>query len=122
MGIDYLPSLRENYLKGGLLERDILPNPFQQFHIWLEEAINAQQKEPNAMTLATINQDGKPSARIVLLKNLDSHGFVFFTNYDSQKGQDLTANPSASLVFWWGELERQVRVEGDVEKNYPYRI
>ncbi|MBE9221342.1 pyridoxamine 5'-phosphate oxidase [Cyanobacterium stanieri LEGE 03274] len=119
MGIDYLPSLRENYLKGGLLEKDILPNPFQQFHLWLEEAINAQQKEPNAMTIATINKDGKPSARIVLLKNLDERGFVFFTNYDSQKGQDLTANPYASLVFWWGELERQVRVEGEVEKITP---
>lgn len=119
MGIDYLPSLRENYLKGGLVEKDILPNPFAQFHLWLEEAINAQQKEPNAMTLATINKDGKPSARIVLLKNLDERGFVFFTNYDSQKGQDLTANPYASLVFWWTELERQVRVEGKVEKITP---
>lgn len=116
MGIDYLPSLRENYLKGGLLEIDILPNPFQQFHHWLEDAINAHQKEPNAMTLSTINKDGKPSARIVLLKNLDERGFVFFTNYDSQKGQDLTNKPYASLVFWWGELERQVRVEGEVEK------
>ncbi|AFZ47086.1 Pyridoxamine 5'-phosphate oxidase [Cyanobacterium stanieri PCC 7202] len=119
MGIDYLPSLRENYLKGGLLEKDILPNPFAQFHLWLEETINAQQKEPNAMTIATINKDGKPSARIVLLKNLDERGFVFFTNYDSQKGQDLTANPYASLVFWWGELERQVRIEGEVEKITP---
>ncbi len=111
-----LPSLRQNYTKGELLENEINPNPFNQFHLWLEDAINSPEKEPNAMTIATLDKEKKPTARIVLLKNLDERGFVFFTNYDSDKGQQLTINPVASLVFWWAELERQVRVEGVVEK------
>ena len=111
-----LADLRENYTKGGLLKKDVKLNPLEQFKIWFEEAVAVEALEPNAMTLATINAEGKPSARIVLLKNLDEKGFIFFTNYDSKKGQNLTQNPWASLVFWWGELERQVRVEGKVEK------
>lgn len=111
-----LADLRQNYSKGGLLKKDAQINPFQQFHKWFHEAIESEILEPNAMALATINGEGKPVARIVLLKNLDEQGFVFFSNYSSQKGQNLADNPWASLVFWWGELERQVRVEGKVEK------
>jgi pyridoxamine 5'-phosphate oxidase len=111
-----LADLRQNYTKGGLLKKNAEINPFQQFHKWFHEAIESDILEPNAMTLATINGEGKPVARIVLLKNLDEQGFVFFSNYSSQKGQNLANNPWASLVFWWGELERQVRVEGKVEK------
>ena len=111
-----LADLRKNYTKGGLLKKDIENNPFKQFHFWFTQAIEAETLEPNAMTLATIDNQGKPIARIVLLKNLDERGFIFFTNYESRKGQNLTQNPWASLVFWWGELERQVRVEGKVEK------
>ena len=111
-----LADLRQNYTKGGLLKKDVQMNPLQQFRKWFHEAINSEILEPNAMTLATINSEGKPVARIVLLKNLDEQGFIFFTNYQSQKGQNLSDNPWASLVFWWGELERQVRVEGKVAK------
>ena len=112
-----LADLRQNYTKGGLLKKDVLTNPLEQFKKWFHEAIDSEILEPNAMTLATINSEGKPVARIVLLKNLDDQGFIFFTNYNSQKGKNLASNPWASLVFWWGELERQVRVEGKVEKN-----
>ena len=111
-----LADLRQNYTKGGLLKKDVQMNPLAQFKQWFQEAIDSEILEPNAMTLATINSEGKPVARIVLLKNLDEQGFFFFTNYHSQKGQNLIDNPWASLVFWWGELERQVRVEGKVEK------
>jgi pyridoxamine 5'-phosphate oxidase len=111
-----LSSLRQNYTKGRLLENEIDQNPFNQFHFWFKEAVDSPEKEPNVMTLATIDNQGKPNARIVLLKDLDEKGFVFFTNYQSEKGQQLSTNPYASLVFWWAELERQVRVEGKVEK------
>jgi len=111
-----LSSLRQNYTKGTLLENQIEKNPFNQFHFWFQEAVDSPEKEPNVMTLATIDNEGKPNARIVLLKNLDEKGFVFFTNYESEKAQQLSTNPYASLVFWWAELERQVRVEGKVEK------
>lgn len=109
-------DLRKNYTKSGLIESDADPNPFKQFQQWFDQALAAQLPEPNAMTLATVAPDGKPSARIVLLKNFDPHGFVFYTNYSSHKGQQLQANPWAALVFWWAELERQVRIEGRVEK------
>lgn len=109
-------DLRRNYTKSGLIEADADPNPFKQFQQWFDQALAAQLPEPNAMTLATVAPDGKPSARIVLLKNFDEHGFVFYTNYCSHKGQQLQANPWAALVFWWAELERQVRIEGRVEK------
>lgn len=109
-------DLRQNYTRAGLLEKDAAANPFEQFHTWFEQAVNAELLEPNAMTLATATPEGKPAARIVLLKEYNSEGFVFYTNYMSQKGQELTANPQASLVFWWGELERQVRIGGRVEK------
>ncbi len=109
-------ELRKDYTLHGLNETDIDLNPFIQFQKWFDEALTAQLLEPNAMTLATTTTDGKPSARIVLLKDFDERGFVFFTNYNSQKGQELAENPQAALVFWWAELERQVRICGHVEK------
>jgi len=112
----FLESLRSNYALSGLHETDLLGNPFQQFQLWLEQAIAAELPEPNAMTLATLSEEGKPIARMVLLKGLDEKGFVFYTNYDSAKGKQLTETDSAALVFWWAGLERQVRVEGTVEK------
>lgn len=111
-----IEHLRKDYTQGGLLESEASLNPFEQFRHWFEQAVSAEILEPNAMTLATINPEGKPSARIVLLKKMDDRGFTFFTNYDSNKGKNLEANPWASIVFWWGELERQVRIEGQVEK------
>ena len=110
--------LRKDYTLQGLSETDADPNPFKQFQQWFDQAVAAQVPEPNAMTLATATQDGKPRARIVLLKGLDERGFVFYTNYKSHKGQELADNPQAALVFWWTELERQVRIEGRVEKAY----
>ncbi|MEC4983449.1 MAG: pyridoxamine 5'-phosphate oxidase [Oscillatoria sp. PMC 1068.18] len=109
-------ELRKNYTRAGLSEADADLNPFKQFQTWFQQALQAQILEPNAMTLATATRDGTPSARIVLLKDFSEQGFVFYTNYNSQKGQQLTANPHAALVFWWGELERQVRITGRVEK------
>jgi len=109
-------DLRRNYTRAGLNETEADSNPFTQFQTWFDQALAADLPEPNAMTLATATAEGKPSARIVLLKGFDEDGFVFYTNYASQKGQQLTDNPWASLVFWWAELERQVRMEGRVEK------
>jgi len=111
-----IADLRLNYTRQSLLESDIHPDPIYQFQTWFDQAIAANLLEPNAMTLATATPSGTPSARIVLLKGVDPRGFVFYTNYNSHKGQELTANPQAALVFLWGELERQVRVEGAVEK------
>ncbi len=111
-----LADLRLNYSKAELTEASVADHPFTQFHQWLEAAIASELLEPNAMTLATITPEGRPVARMVLLKALDERGFVFFTNYDSAKGQQLQGNPDCALVFWWGELERQVRIEGQVEK------
>jgi pyridoxamine 5'-phosphate oxidase len=109
-------DLRKDYQLQGLRETDVDPNPFQQFQTWFDQALSSQLPEPNAMTLATATKDGKPSARIVLLKGFDERGFVFYTNYQSHKGQELADNPQAALVFWWAELERQIRIEGRVEK------
>lgn len=111
-----IADLRREYTRQGLLKQDVDPDPFRQFHRWFEQALAAELPEPNAMTIASATPDGRPSARMVLLKNLDDQGFVFYTNYESHKGQELLANPWASLVFWWAELERQVRVEGRVEQ------
>lgn len=111
-----ISDLRQNYTRNGLVEAEADHNPFNQFKIWFDEALNAQLLEPNAMTLATVTPDGKPSARMVLLKDFDERGFVFFTNYNSAKGQQLKQNPWVALVFWWETLERQVRIEGRVEK------
>lgn len=110
-----IADLRQNYTKAGLTEADAATDPFVQFHHWITDAIAAELYEPNAMTLATLTPDGKPDARIVLLKAFDERGFAFFTNYDSAKGKQLQTTPSAALVFWWGVLERQIRIEGRVE-------
>ncbi|AOM80390.1 pyridoxamine 5'-phosphate oxidase [Pedobacter steynii] len=111
-----LQNLRQEYRSAELAETDVESNPILQFKKWFTEAVDAQIFEPNVMTLATANSDSKPSARIVLLKGFDEDGFVFFTNYDSDKGKDLAENPQASLVFFWAELERQVRIDGVVSK------
>jgi pyridoxamine 5'-phosphate oxidase len=112
-----LADLRKNYSRGALDATDVDPNPVNQFHTWFAQALDAKLPEPNAMTLATVDSQGRPSARIVLIKGADERGFVFFTNYDSRKGREIAANPAASLLFHWIELERQVRIEGSVEKT-----
>lgn len=111
-----IADLRQNYTLQALNEADVDPDPIRQFQRWLDQAIAAELPEPNAMTLATATRDGIPSARIVLLKGLDARGFAFYTNYESRKGQELAENPQAALVFLWTVLERQVRIEGQVEK------
>lgn len=111
-----LSEMRENYMRSGLSEAEAGDDPFRLFQSWFDAALAGQLPEPNAMTLATVGEDRKPSARTVLLKGLDDRGFTFFTNYDSRKGRELEANPFAALVFLWQPLERQVRVEGVVEK------
>lgn len=111
-----IADLRKDYTLEGLSKTEIDPNPFIQFKKWFDQALAAQLPEPNAMTIATATPEGTPSARMVLLKDFDERGFVFFTNYNSHKGQELAENPQAALVFWWAELERQVRISGYVEK------
>lgn len=111
-----IADLRVNYSRQQLLETDVASDPIHQFQRWFDQAVESEVPEPNAMTLATATKTGIPSARIVLLKGLDEQGFVFYTNYESRKAQDLAENPQAALVFLWHELERQVRVEGAIEK------
>jgi pyridoxamine 5'-phosphate oxidase len=111
-----LSELRRDYTAGGLAEEDVDPNPFRQFALWFEQARTATGHEPNAMTVATVGTDGLPAARILLLKGFDERGFVFYTNYESDKGRQLEENPRAALLFYWPELERQVRISGDVER------
>ena len=109
--------LRHEYTQRSLSERDVDRDPIKQFVLWLKEAVDAGANEPNAMTLATSASDGAPSARMVLLKDINQEGFAFFTNYLSRKARELDANPRAALVFYWPELERQVRIEGDVVRT-----
>jgi pyridoxamine 5'-phosphate oxidase len=111
-----LAELRKSYERGELDEAASADDPLRQFENWLEQAIKAQLPEPNAMTLATVAADGRPSTRIVLLKGLDARGLVWYTNYDSRKGRELAHDPRAALQFHWVELERVVRIEGPVEK------
>ena len=111
-----LASLRLDYSAQSLDEYEVDHDPVRQFSLWFDQAVAAQLREPNAMTLATATDAGVPSARIVLLKEFDERGFVFYTNYASQKGRELAANPNAALVFFWNDLERQVRLQGVVEK------
>lgn len=111
-----LSTLRKNYALEALSEIDVHHDPLAQFDHWFREAMEAQMPEPNAMTLATADAEGRPSARIVLLKGIDHQGFVFFTNYESRKGRELAENPQAALLFNWLELERQIRIEGRVER------
>ncbi len=113
---DNLANLRKEYTKNGLSESEAAEEPLKQFRSWFEAAIDAGLPEPNAMHLSTVGEGSRPSSRIVLIKELDDKGFVFYTNYHSRKGHDLAANPFASLTFFWVDLERQVRIEGKVAK------
>jgi pyridoxamine 5'-phosphate oxidase len=108
-------GLRKDYGQASLSEEDVADDPMAQFARWFEEALKAEVAEPNAMSVATVGPDGRPSSRIVLVKQFDERGFAWYTNYDSQKGQQLRAHPFAALLFFWSELERQVRIEGRVE-------
>ncbi len=105
-------SLRKEYTSAGLDKADLDPDPIVQFHGWFEKVVDVDLHEPNAMTLATATRDGRPSARVVLLKGYDERGFVFYTNYEGRKAGELEANPTCALLFYWGALERQVRIEG----------
>jgi pyridoxamine 5'-phosphate oxidase len=116
MDLKDIQNLRQDYRASTLLEQDVAANPVKQFEKWFDEALKAEIWEPNAMTLATATVNGVPSARIVLLKGFSEQGFAFYTNYLSRKGKELAKNPRAALIFNWGQLERQVRIEGTVEK------
>ncbi len=109
-------DLRKEYTRAGLSESDVDPEPVEQFRRWFDEALVAGLHEPNAMIVATASPDGLPSARVVLLKGFDDRGFVFYTNYEGRKGRELEENPRAALLFYWGELERQVRIEGTASR------
>lgn len=111
-----IADLRRDYSHATLSEKDTNPDPIQQFTKWFDEALAAQMPEPNAMSVATVGSNGRPSSRILLLKDVDAHGFTWYTNYTSRKAQDLQHNPYAALTFHWVELERQVRIEGKVER------
>lgn len=111
-----IADLRKDYMQGGLSEAEAGDDPFALFQIWFEIAVTANLPEPNAMALATSTLAGRPSVRFVLLKGTDERGFTFFSNYDSRKGNELAENPYASVAFLWDELERQVRIEGRIER------
>ena len=113
---NHINSLRTDYSKDELHENEVSPSPFLQFQEWFAVALAAKFPDANAFNLATVGADGKPSSRIVLLRNFDEEGFVFYTNYESQKGQELLANPFAAMNFFWPELEKQIRIEGKVVK------
>ncbi|MBC7913783.1 MAG: pyridoxamine 5'-phosphate oxidase [Pyrinomonadaceae bacterium] len=112
-----IANLRKEYRSASLSEKDTAADPISQFAKWFTEALDGGLYEPNAMTLATATHDGKPSARIMLLKGFDRLGFTFYSNYLSRKGKEISKNPAASIVFFWAELERQVRIEGTLEKT-----
>ncbi|WP_138990299.1 pyridoxamine 5'-phosphate oxidase [Larkinella sp. C7] len=114
-----LADLRKEYTLNGLDPSDVTQNPFDQFQRWFTEALNAGVPEPNAMHLATVGPQGRPSGRIVLLKGFDENGFSFFTNYQSRKGFELATHPFAALTFFYAELERQIRIEGAIQKVSP---
>ncbi|MDB5286643.1 MAG: pyridoxamine 5-phosphate oxidase [Mucilaginibacter sp.] len=111
-----IENLRQDYSAASLNETDVDTNPMRQFDKWFNEAINYKVHEPNAMTLATATHDGRPSARIVLLKGFSEDGFKFYTNYLSRKGKEISKNPLGALIFFWGDMERQIRIEGTIEK------
>jgi pyridoxamine 5'-phosphate oxidase len=117
--MDSIAQLRKNYTLGQLSETEVPAQPLPLFQVWFDQAIKAECPEPNSMTLATADQAGNPSARIVLLKGANENGFTFFTNYESQKGKELAIRPQAALLFHWHELERQVRIQGIVERISP---
>ena len=112
-----LADLRRDFTSAGLLEGDMAASPFEQFSVWLQAAINGGVIDPNAMTLSTVGEDGRPSARVVLLKGFSSDGFSFYTNYTSKKGRDLDANPYATLHFFWPQLDRQIGIYGKASKT-----
>jgi pyridoxamine 5'-phosphate oxidase len=112
-----LADIRRDFASDGLVDAGMSADPFAQFAAWMDDALNADILDPNAMTVATVGADNKPSARVVLLKKFDADGFVFFTNYESKKGRDLAANPNASFNFFWPQLNRQVAIYGSVEKT-----
>ncbi|HEY0614115.1 MAG TPA: pyridoxamine 5'-phosphate oxidase [Candidatus Elarobacter sp.] len=115
-----LRDRRLTYERGELSAEVVAADPFEQFRGWLDDALQKEAiVEPNAMTVATVGANGRPSARVVLLRQWDSRGFVFYTNYESRKGGELTVHPYAALLFWWGALERQIRIEGTVERILP---
>src|SRR3982751_3719883 len=116
MNADELAGLRRDFSSRTLSESTIRPDPFDQFSLWMEEALTSQIIDPNAMALSTVNGECRPSSRIVLLKGFDKTGFTFFTNYESRKARDLEQNPSASLQFFWPELERQVMISGSAAR------
>ncbi|HCE10999.1 MAG TPA: pyridoxamine 5'-phosphate oxidase [Oxalobacteraceae bacterium] len=111
-----IAQLRKDYTLASLSEVNAAPDPIVQFSTWFDEARQAQIPEPNAMSVATVGLDGRPSSRIMLIKEFDARGFTWFTNYESRKGEELLGNPYAALLFFWVELERQVRIEGRVER------
>lgn len=114
-----IAQIRQEYAKKELSLNDCLANPIEQFNRWLEEAIAAKVNEPTAMNLATVSAEGKPSARMVLLKGIENQQFVFYSNYKSRKGEQIAANGYVALTFFWPELERQVRIEGNINKVKP---
>ncbi|MFS2022912.1 pyridoxamine 5'-phosphate oxidase [Massilia sp. CT11-137] len=114
---EQVADLRKDYGQARLDESDVADDPMDQFTRWFEEALKAEVNEPNAMSVATVGEDGRPTSRIVLVKQFDARGFTWYTNYDSQKGRQLASKPFAALLFFWSELERQVRIEGRVERT-----
>jgi pyridoxamine 5'-phosphate oxidase len=113
----YINSLRHDFTKQTLDQKQVTADPFLQFEKWFKEAVDAKVNEPNAMGISTVSAAGKPSSRIVLLRNFNKEGFVFYTNYNSRKGIEISQNPHAALLFFWPELERQVRIEGILRKQ-----
>ena len=114
---NYINKLRHDFSKMSLDESMVDENPVKQFEKWFCEAVDAKVQEPNAMVISTVNSENRPSSRIVLLRNFDEKGFVFYTNYNSRKGKEIENNPYASLNFFWPEVERQIRIEGKLEKH-----
>ena len=114
---DSLSSIRRDYQKGSFDEKNALRNPFEQFKTWFDEVLNSDIIEKTAFFLSTATKDGKPSSRALLLKGFDERGFVFYTNYDSRKGKEIEENPYGALLFYWDKLEREVRIEGKIEKT-----
>lgn len=114
--LDSISNLRRDYSKGKFDITNAIPNPFEQFRVWFDEALHSQMLEPTAMVVSTVSQNQKPSSRVVLLKNYDDTGFVFFTNYESRKGQEIQNNSNAAILFYWDFFERQIRIEGTIEK------
>jgi len=116
---NYINKLRVDFKKGSLDEKDVDANPINQFHVWFDQAVDSKVNEPNAFMLATVGADSKPAARVLLLRNFNEDGFVFYTNYHSRKGIQSEENPNAAMSFFWPELERQVRIEGFLIKQSP---